>query len=98
MLDVCDVFSLPCTRAHSAPSQENVMLGAYSPVELRVKTKGQEINCRTYIMNSCVYAPPSPQYLQVPHSPVGWFHGPWLSCCCCGSSLVEKPGAWPGLT
>lgn len=46
-------------------SQENVTLGAYSPVELSVKTKGQELNCRTYIMNSCVYAPPSPQYLQV---------------------------------
>uniref|UniRef100_A0A3B5B8R4 Gamma-glutamylcyclotransferase-like n=1 Tax=Stegastes partitus TaxID=144197 RepID=A0A3B5B8R4_9TELE len=45
--------------------QENVTLGAYSPVELSVKTKGQELNCRTYIMNSCVYAPPSPQYLQV---------------------------------
>ena len=46
-------------------SQENVMLGAYTPVELSVKTKSQDINCRTYIMNSCVYAPPSPQYLQV---------------------------------
>lgn len=46
-------------------SQENVMLGAYRPVELSVKTKGQDISCRTYIMNSCVYARPSPQYLQV---------------------------------
>lgn len=41
------------------------MLGAYSPVELSVKTTGEELSCRTYIMNSCVYAPPSPQYLQV---------------------------------
>ena len=46
-------------------SQENVTLGAYSPVELSVQTKGQEIMCRTYIMSHCVYAPPSPQYLQV---------------------------------
>lgn len=45
--------------------QENVRLGAYSPVEVNVKTRGQELNCRTYIMNSCVYAPPSPQYLKV---------------------------------
>lgn len=59
------LFLLTCACARCPPSQENVMLGAYSPVELSVKTKGQEINCRTYIMNSCVYAPPSPQYLQV---------------------------------
>uniref|UniRef100_A0A3B5Q0Z0 Gamma-glutamylcyclotransferase b n=1 Tax=Xiphophorus maculatus TaxID=8083 RepID=A0A3B5Q0Z0_XIPMA len=49
----------------SLDNQENVMLGAYRPVELSVKTKGQDISCRTYIMNSCVYARPSPQYLQV---------------------------------
>lgn len=48
-------------------SQENVRLGAYSPVEVNVKTRGQELNCRTYIMNSCIYAPPSPQYLKVTH-------------------------------
>uniref|UniRef100_A0A668A8B4 Gamma-glutamylcyclotransferase b n=1 Tax=Myripristis murdjan TaxID=586833 RepID=A0A668A8B4_9TELE len=45
--------------------QENVRLGAYSPVEVSVKTQDQELYCRTYIMNSCVYAPPSPQYLKV---------------------------------
>ncbi|KAG9345109.1 hypothetical protein JZ751_009650 [Albula glossodonta] len=45
--------------------QENVKLGAYSPVEVSVSTTGQELSCRTYIMNSCVYAPPSPQYLKV---------------------------------
>ncbi|XP_077432088.1 gamma-glutamylcyclotransferase [Vanacampus margaritifer] len=49
----------------SLDSQENVMLGAYSPVEISVRTKGQELRCRTYLMNSCVYAPPSPQYLLV---------------------------------
>lgn len=58
---------IPCTTNVCVfwGSQENVILGAYSPVELLVKTRGQELNCRTYIMNSCVYAPPSPQYLQV---------------------------------
>lgn len=61
----CVLFLFTCMCECCPPSQENVMLGAYSPVELSVKTKGQEINCRTYIMNSCVYAPPSPQYLQV---------------------------------
>ncbi|CAG02773.1 unnamed protein product [Tetraodon nigroviridis] len=59
------VWKMNISDLESLDDQENVMLGAYSPVELRVKTKGQEINCRTYIMNSCVYAPPSPQYLQV---------------------------------
>ncbi|XP_051922562.1 gamma-glutamylcyclotransferase b isoform X1 [Hippocampus zosterae] len=49
----------------SLDSQENVMLGAYSPVEISVRTKGQELCCRTYLMNSCVYAAPSPQYLLV---------------------------------
>ncbi|XP_077383702.1 gamma-glutamylcyclotransferase [Festucalex cinctus] len=49
----------------SLDSQENVMLGAYSPVEISVRTQGQELSCRTYLMNSCVYAPPSPQYLLV---------------------------------
>uniref|UniRef100_A0A3Q3W983 Uncharacterized protein n=1 Tax=Mola mola TaxID=94237 RepID=A0A3Q3W983_MOLML len=56
-MNMCDMESLD--------SQENVTLGAYSPVELLVQTKGQEIICRTYIMSHCVYAPPSPQYLQV---------------------------------
>uniref|UniRef100_A0A674NXN6 Gamma-glutamylcyclotransferase b n=1 Tax=Takifugu rubripes TaxID=31033 RepID=A0A674NXN6_TAKRU len=59
------VWKMNISDLESLDDQENVMLGAYSPVELSVKTKGQEINCRTYIMNSCVYAPPSPQYLQV---------------------------------
>lgn len=59
------------------PSQEHVRLGAYSPVEMYVKSKGQDINCRTYIMNSYVYAPPSPQYLQVsPRWPGGRLHPP----------------------
>ncbi|XP_015805033.2 gamma-glutamylcyclotransferase [Nothobranchius furzeri] len=59
------VWRLNITDLESLDSQENVTLGAYSPVELSVKTRSQEINCRTYIMNSYVYAPPSPQYLQV---------------------------------
>uniref|UniRef100_A0A8C8A263 Gamma-glutamylcyclotransferase b n=1 Tax=Oryzias sinensis TaxID=183150 RepID=A0A8C8A263_9TELE len=59
------VWRLSTSDLESLDNQENVTLGAYSPVELSVKTKGQELSCRTYIMNSCVYAPPSPQYLQV---------------------------------
>nr|XP_020514140.2 gamma-glutamylcyclotransferase-like [Labrus bergylta] len=59
------VWRMNMTDLESLDSQENVTLGAYSPVELPVKTKGQELSCRTYIMNSCVYAPPSPQYLRV---------------------------------
>ncbi|KAM4580394.1 gamma-glutamylcyclotransferase isoform 3-T3 [Odontesthes bonariensis] len=59
------VWRMNISDLESLDSQENVTLGTYSPVELLVKTKGQEFNCRTYIMNSCEYAPPSPQYLQV---------------------------------
>ncbi|XP_015254591.1 gamma-glutamylcyclotransferase b [Cyprinodon tularosa] len=59
------VWRMNISDLQSLDNQENVMLGAYRPVELQVMTKGQEINCRTYIMNSCVYAQPSPQYLQV---------------------------------
>uniref|UniRef100_A0A3Q3LM02 Gamma-glutamylcyclotransferase b n=1 Tax=Mastacembelus armatus TaxID=205130 RepID=A0A3Q3LM02_9TELE len=59
------VWRMNISDLGSLDSQENVMIGAYSPVELSVKPQGQELNCRTYIMNSCVYASPSPQYLQV---------------------------------
>ncbi|XP_043972152.1 gamma-glutamylcyclotransferase b isoform X1 [Gambusia affinis] len=59
------VWRMSISDLESLDNQENVMLGAYRPVELSVKTKGQDISCRTYIMNSCVYAQPSPQYLQV---------------------------------
>ncbi|XP_037310123.1 gamma-glutamylcyclotransferase [Pungitius pungitius] len=59
------VWKMSTSDLESLDSQENVTLGAYSPVDLSVKTKEHEIHCRTYIMNSCVYAPPSPQYLQV---------------------------------
>ncbi|KAM8869022.1 gamma-glutamylcyclotransferase [Spinachia spinachia] len=58
------VWKMSTFDLESLDSQENVTLGAYSPVELSVKTKEHEIHCRTYVMNSCVYAPPSPQYLQ----------------------------------
>uniref|UniRef100_A0A3B5LMP3 Uncharacterized protein n=1 Tax=Xiphophorus couchianus TaxID=32473 RepID=A0A3B5LMP3_9TELE len=61
------VWRMSISDLESLDNQENVMLGAYRPVELSVKTKGQDISCRTYIMNSCVYAQPSPQYLQVSH-------------------------------
>ncbi|KAM4633101.1 gamma-glutamylcyclotransferase [Polymixia lowei] len=59
------VWRMNMSDLESLDSQENVRLGAYSPVELSVKTRDQELQCRTYIMNSCVYAPPSPQYLKV---------------------------------
>ncbi|CAN9514486.1 unnamed protein product [Ophioblennius macclurei] len=59
------VWKMNTSDLESLDNQENVMMGAYSPVELSVKMKGQDLHCRTYIMNSCVYAPPSPQYLKV---------------------------------
>ncbi|XP_034553940.1 gamma-glutamylcyclotransferase b [Notolabrus celidotus] len=59
------VWRMNMSDLESLDSQENVLLGAYTPVELSVKDKDEDLNCRTYIMNSCVYAPPSPQYLQV---------------------------------
>ncbi|XP_008322121.1 gamma-glutamylcyclotransferase [Cynoglossus semilaevis] len=59
------VWKMNLSDLESLDRQENVRLGTYSPVELSVKTDGQVIGCRSYIMNSCVYAPPSPQYLQV---------------------------------
>uniref|UniRef100_A0A669EEB4 Gamma-glutamylcyclotransferase b n=1 Tax=Oreochromis niloticus TaxID=8128 RepID=A0A669EEB4_ORENI len=66
------VWRMNVSDLESLDSQENVTLGAYSPVELSVKTKGQDLNCRTYIMNSCVYAPPSPQYLKVRFTVTVW--------------------------
>uniref|UniRef100_A0A8C6WGR0 Gamma-glutamylcyclotransferase b n=1 Tax=Neogobius melanostomus TaxID=47308 RepID=A0A8C6WGR0_9GOBI len=59
------VWRLSVSDLESLDSQENVTLGAYCPVELSVTTTGEDLCCRTYIMNSCVYAPPSPQYLKV---------------------------------
>ncbi|XP_030640871.1 gamma-glutamylcyclotransferase [Chanos chanos] len=59
------VWRLNMSDLESLDRQENVKLGAYSPVGVSVWTRGQELSCRTYIMNSCVYAPPSPQYLKV---------------------------------
>ncbi|XP_018610183.1 gamma-glutamylcyclotransferase isoform X3 [Scleropages formosus] len=59
------VWEMNLDDLESLDRQENVKLGAYSPVEVSVRTGGQELTCRTYIMNSCVYAPPSPQYLKV---------------------------------
>ncbi|XP_041650431.1 gamma-glutamylcyclotransferase b isoform X3 [Cheilinus undulatus] len=59
------VWRMNMSDLESLDSQENVTLGAYSPVELSVTSKKEELSCRTYIMNSCIYAPPSPQYLKV---------------------------------
>ncbi|XP_054638463.1 gamma-glutamylcyclotransferase b [Dunckerocampus dactyliophorus] len=59
------VWRMSQSDLESLDRQENVMLGAYSPMEVSVTTEGLELSCRTYVMNSCVYAPPSPQYLQV---------------------------------
>uniref|UniRef100_A0A674APP7 Gamma-glutamylcyclotransferase b n=1 Tax=Salmo trutta TaxID=8032 RepID=A0A674APP7_SALTR len=47
------VWRMNVADLESLDSQENVRIGAYSP-----------LNCRTYIMNSCIYTPPSPQYLK----------------------------------
>ncbi|KAL2085032.1 hypothetical protein ACEWY4_020550 [Coilia grayii] len=59
------VWRMHTSDLESLDRQENVRLGAYSPTKVSVRTAGEEISCRTYIMNSCVYAPPSPQYLKV---------------------------------
>ncbi|CAL8287481.1 unnamed protein product [Merluccius merluccius] len=59
------VWRMNMSDLESLDSQENVSLGAYSPMEVLIKARGGELSCRTYIMNSCVYAPPSPQYLKV---------------------------------
>lgn len=59
------VWRMNMSDLESLDSQENVRLGAYSPMAVSVKTRGPELSCRTYIMNSCVYAPPSPQYMKV---------------------------------
>ncbi|XP_073704114.1 gamma-glutamylcyclotransferase [Garra rufa] len=59
------VWRMNMSDLESLDRQENVKMGTYSPVEVDVYTSGQNLSCRTYIMNSCIYAPPSPQYLQV---------------------------------
>ncbi|XP_042597738.1 gamma-glutamylcyclotransferase b [Cyprinus carpio] len=59
------VWRMNMSDLESLDRQENVKMGTYSPVEVNVSTSRQDLSCRTYIMNSCVYAPPSPQYLQV---------------------------------
>ncbi|XP_048009451.1 gamma-glutamylcyclotransferase b [Megalobrama amblycephala] len=59
------VWRMNMSDLESLDRQENVKMGTYSPMEVSVSTSDQDFNCRTYIMNSCVYAPPSPQYLQV---------------------------------
>ncbi|KAK2903675.1 hypothetical protein QQF64_009147 [Cirrhinus molitorella] len=59
------VWKMNISDLESLDRQENVKMGTYSPVEVNVSTSGQDLSCRTYIMNSCIYAPPSPQYLKV---------------------------------
>uniref|UniRef100_A0A6Q2WUU9 Uncharacterized protein n=1 Tax=Esox lucius TaxID=8010 RepID=A0A6Q2WUU9_ESOLU len=46
------VWRMNVSDLESLDSQENVRLGAYRPVEVKVKTMGKELNCRTYIMNN----------------------------------------------
>ncbi|KAG7255334.1 hypothetical protein CRUP_035654 [Coryphaenoides rupestris] len=58
------VWRMNLSDLASLDSQENVSVGSYSPMEVLVSAEGEELTCRTYIMNSCVPAPPSPQYLQ----------------------------------
>ncbi|XP_056331091.1 gamma-glutamylcyclotransferase b isoform X1 [Danio aesculapii] len=59
------VWRMNMSDLESLDRQENVKMGIYSPMEVSVSTSGQHLHCRTYIMNSCIYAPPSPQYLKV---------------------------------
>ncbi|XP_063054972.1 gamma-glutamylcyclotransferase [Engraulis encrasicolus] len=59
------VWKMNVSDMESLDRQESVGLGLYSPANVSVRTSEEEISCRTYIMNSCVYAPPSPQYLKV---------------------------------
>ncbi|TRY56493.1 hypothetical protein DNTS_008783 [Danionella cerebrum] len=60
------VWRMNMSDLESLDRQENVKMGIYSPMEVSVSTSDQgDLNCRTYIMNSCIYAPPSPQYLKV---------------------------------
>ncbi|KAA0702597.1 Gamma-glutamylcyclotransferase [Triplophysa tibetana] len=59
------VWRMNISDLESLDRQESVKRGTYSPMEASVSTSDQDFNCRSYIMNSCVHAPPSPQYLQV---------------------------------
>lgn len=59
------VWRMNISDMESLDSQESVKMGMYSPMDVSVSTIDQDLSCRTYIMNSCVYAPPSPQYLEV---------------------------------
>uniref|UniRef100_A0A671LDE9 Gamma-glutamylcyclotransferase-like n=1 Tax=Sinocyclocheilus anshuiensis TaxID=1608454 RepID=A0A671LDE9_9TELE len=59
------VWRMNMSDLESLDRQENVKMGTYSPVEMNVSTSNQDLSCRMYIMNSCIYAPPSLQYLQV---------------------------------
>uniref|UniRef100_A0A3B3RIR7 Gamma-glutamylcyclotransferase b n=1 Tax=Paramormyrops kingsleyae TaxID=1676925 RepID=A0A3B3RIR7_9TELE len=79
------VWEMNIDDLESLDRQENVRSGIYSPVEVSVWAAGQKITCRTYIMNSCVYASPSPQYLK------GYAlkFGLW-------GELMENETAWQG--
>uniref|UniRef100_A0A8C6SN65 Gamma-glutamylcyclotransferase b n=1 Tax=Neogobius melanostomus TaxID=47308 RepID=A0A8C6SN65_9GOBI len=82
------VWRLSVSDLESLDSQENVTLGAYCPVELSVTTTGEDLCCRTYIMNSCVYAPPSPQYLKVGMTLRSQQHKPVTPPSFCNPSLL----------
>uniref|UniRef100_A0A8C8IWV6 Gamma-glutamylcyclotransferase n=1 Tax=Oncorhynchus tshawytscha TaxID=74940 RepID=A0A8C8IWV6_ONCTS len=92
------VWRMNVADLESLDSQENVRLGAYSPVEVNVKTRGQELNCRTYIMNSCIYAPPSPQYLKVTHLLLHSFPPPFYLSLYHTLNVVNESGALYGYT
>uniref|UniRef100_A0A3P8NT01 Gamma-glutamylcyclotransferase n=1 Tax=Astatotilapia calliptera TaxID=8154 RepID=A0A3P8NT01_ASTCA len=58
------VWRMNVSDLESLDSQENGHRSVQSGGVIG-EDKGQDLNCRTYIMNSCVYASPSPQYLKV---------------------------------
>ncbi|KAK1806629.1 hypothetical protein P4O66_005136 [Electrophorus voltai] len=60
------VWRMNMTDLESLDSrQEGVKLGIYSPIVESVWASDQYLSCRTYIMNNCTHALPSPQYLKV---------------------------------
>ncbi|XP_064410384.1 gamma-glutamylcyclotransferase-like isoform X1 [Latimeria chalumnae] len=61
------VWKMSTSDLESLDMQEGVNLGIYSPVEITVfKETGEELTCRTYLMNECIFAAPSPPYKKQP--------------------------------
>ncbi|XP_026856977.2 gamma-glutamylcyclotransferase b isoform X2 [Electrophorus electricus] len=63
--EVWGVVWMNMTDLESLDRQEGVKLGIYSPIVESVWASDQYLSCRTYIMNNCTHALPSPQYLKV---------------------------------